>query len=180
MSPRLIVVLVAVGLVAFCTAFFRTGKPDIAGLDRPSITFKNMAQNVEEGAKPAAGNVQSRFKEEDAEIKKKAPRKKNTKTSKARKNKRLDKIKEARKKARIKRTTGANYKDNKNIIRPKKDMRSRVKGFRRGSDDREEEFNGQYGEELVNPGIMNEDVGIAEEEENDQGGAPLMENIIVE
>jgi hypothetical protein len=79
MRPRFIVLLIAGGVVFFCMAFFRTGAPEVQGLERPEINMKTFAGPVTPGARRSAtdGNAESRFKEDEKERK---PRKKSARS----------------------------------------------------------------------------------------------------
>lgn len=193
MSPKLIVALVSVGLVAFCMAFFRTGKPDIPGLERPHVRLNAMLQINDDTAKPPAGTVQSRFKKTDTETKQTSPQRKKASATTKRKTDRLSRIKEARKKARLKRAANSGLDNgNENAISPNKDVRSKARGFRmparnQALDDREERYSTRYlengAEELDSPGIINEDAGLATDDVNNEQDADpetLMENLAVE
>lgn len=78
MSVKMITALVAAGLVAFCMAFFRTGSPDISGLDRPKVNLATYAAPKEESSsKTSAKPTTSRFKRSQADNKKTTPKNRN-------------------------------------------------------------------------------------------------------
>lgn len=73
MSPKLIAILGITGIVVFCLAFFRTGSPEIKGLERPSVSLSNFHLAVEK-ANPASSDRSSRFKSAEKNNDRKASR----------------------------------------------------------------------------------------------------------
>lgn len=65
MNPKLIIALVATGLIFFATMYFRTGDPEIPGLERPNIKLGSFTAGMEKGGTgPVNKAMGSRFKKE--------------------------------------------------------------------------------------------------------------------
>lgn len=75
MSSKMIALLVAVGIVAFSMAFFRTGSPEISGLERPSVNLNKFA-SLDETGKAVGAPTSTRFKND---AKKPSPNRKTNK-----------------------------------------------------------------------------------------------------
>jgi hypothetical protein len=66
MNPKLIVALIAAGVVAFSMTYFRTGDPDIPGLTRPEASLSVYATEDAATVEGATTRPNSRFKQKAA------------------------------------------------------------------------------------------------------------------
>ncbi len=172
MNNKLILVIVAAGIVAFSMAFFRTGKPEISGLDRPEIKLGSFKAGMVDTGKSPSAPVKSRFskgesKSKPATTKRKpaARRKAKSSGSKAAHN-RASGVRTrnaSTKKATGLKSRGRNWKDRKGRNERMEEHKRRMSEARKQKDlDRLSGYNEDigYGAEMdgVAPGMMEEEM----------------------
>ena len=153
MRPKFMALLVTVGVVAFCFAFFRTASPDIKGLERPEIKLSKFAgpdQNINR-VNTAERSNESRFKKNQTDQQTRKERAKSRRNASRRND--LDNDLENRTTAGVRSKSGAEKKPKK-ISRQTTNRRKRSKTDylrdRRGRRDRIESDRIERGLAAVN------------------------------